>query len=139
MNIRFQNIIMMNSDYVETDQFGIGSDITLKGQIIKDNVSEISNIIIKMFNKFGGHCSSLESKWTQESIAAEGNLINMELTMRNLQLIPGDYFLECAIKDDKGELADNLVHFIEFSINPKYNNDRDNYGVIHIDYDWDIK
>ena len=136
MRVRFAQASLIDTDGNVKRDFRIGETLILKGKLECTEKLRPYNLIIKIFNRFGGHCTTIETKWDEIDFRKYGEVIPYRLCMQHMNLVPGEYFLECAIRDSNGELADNLTHFIDFGIGPKYNNERDNLGTVNVDYDW---
>lgn len=136
MKVRYEEAILTDESGAVKREYRIGETLCLKGKITCSGHLRPYNMIIKVFNRFGGHCTTIESKWDHFTFEEYGDAIPFKLTMRHMNLIPGEYYLECAIRDSNGELGDNLTHFIDFGVGPKYHNERDNLGTVNVDYDW---
>ena len=137
MKTRYETVLLTGMDGEEKTSFTIGEGISLKMEIVSDEPEEIGiNQIVKIFNRYGGHCVTHESCWQGDCFRKMGSRLSSELVIQDLRIIPGDYFLECAIRNDRGELTDNITHFIEFSVGPKFNTDRDNLGIVNQEFQW---
>lgn len=136
MSTRYEQIQLCTADLRENTTFHLSERMILKGSLASELPDAAVNLIIKIFNRFGGHASTLESKWLKDEFIPVSDRLNFQLTLDDIHLLPGDYYIECAIRNQKGELTDNLTHFLSFSIVPKYNDERDNLGVVYIDNKW---
>ena len=136
MRVRYFAASLTDEKGTEKKAFLIGETMILKGKLKCIGKLRPYNLIVKVFNRFGGHCTTIETKWDEIDFGNCGEIIPYYLCMQHMNLVPGEYYLECAIRDTNGELADNLTHFIDFEIGPKYNNERDNLGTVNVDYSW---
>ena len=139
LQIRFEKIELKDISERSQHSFQIGDSILLSMDLISEQEKPEVNVIIKLFNRFGGHCFSLESQWIENKFLCFDSHLHINLTIGKLYLIPGEYYLECAIRDSHHILTDNLLHFLDFSIVPKYDDERDNLGVLYVTPKWDIK
>lgn len=135
MRTRYRKVELCGEDGEKKTEFRIGDSIRIRGQIISEDQDAGACLIIKIFNRFGGHCATIESKWDFGMKKFQDSL-DFNLLLKSMRLVPGVYYIECAIRDRKHQLADNITHFMEFSVGPKYNDERDNLGVIYTDYEW---
>ncbi len=133
MNIRYDTVRLLDAQKKECYSFSIGDDIHISGSITSTNPDTKMNLIIKIFNRYGGHVSTLETRWEGDYYK---KISSFELALPNLMLVPGRYYIECAIRDENNYLTDNLMHFIDFTITPEYNDGRDNLGILYIDNTW---
>lgn len=138
MFVRFLEVSLCNAVGDPERDFHIGDDIQVKARLFSQEGRFPDNIVVKVFNQYGGHCLTTESKWEYpEGIRCDGE-IRFDLLLKKLNLMPGDYYLECIVFDDFEQVADNLTHFINFSVVPKYGTERDNLGVMYVEHTWNL-
>ncbi len=133
MSIRYKHIQLSDASEQESYKFNIGDSIHLSGEIISSHPDSKVNLIIKIFNRYGGHAATLESRWDGEYYK---QIKSFDLYLPELNLVPGEYYIECAIRDENNYLTDNLMHFLNFSILPTYDDGRDNLGILYIKENW---
>ena len=136
MKIRFASISILGNGGEEKHKFEIGEDFLIRFSLISKQKTGAVNLIFKVFNRYGGHCATMQSKWISDEFTPLEKAVNGYFFWENLQLTPGIYYIECAIRDSEYELCDNLTHFMEFTVEPLFNDERDNLGVIYVNGTW---
>ena len=136
MKTRFSSVRLCDSEGKEKLLFKPDEDYLIEATVVSEEENPEINVIVKIFNRYGGHCTTLESRWTENGFVPFHRELDFGLLLKKVPLMPGDYYIELAIRNGEHELTDQLLHFIEFTVGPKYNNGRDNLGVINISYKW---
>lgn len=136
MKIRYDQVRLFDASGRESYTYRPGDSITIRGTLVSEIPGTGVNMIIKIFNRFGGHAATIESRWTGQGYEKFGARLSFEIRLPALQLVQGDYYMEFAMRDENHLLTDNLTHFLLFSVGPKHNDERDNLGILYMDPVW---
>ena len=137
--VRFAEFTAEDADHRPCLEFGREDSLILSGRIVSDRPAVKANVVVKIFNKYGGHCATIESNWQYEENVRLLRETDFELTIAQLHLVQGYYYLDLLIYDEAGVICDCIDHCIDFTVVPLTGTGRDNLGVVSMDCGWSIR
>lgn len=130
-----ESVYFSNSEGHVQNVFPIYSDIIIHTEI--SSVSKMNDIVvgIAIYDEKGTNLSGPNSKQDGMIIAVLDGKKNIKITIKHIPFLQGTYFLTIALYDYScREAYDFLDKHYKFSIV----NDREEYGVVRLDCDWNI-
>lgn len=138
MEVRFTELVIKNLKRLPDQKFCSTDSLLLEGTLLANMQVLHANIVVKIFNRYGGHCLTLESSWDLKKDIILKGYSHISLLLKQLHLVPGIYYLDVLIYGSDGKIFDSILHYIEFTVEPLSGTSRDNLGVVEVDHVWKI-
>lgn len=138
MEVRFTKLVLKSTNRLPEQKFCSTDGLLLEGTMFADFQIPHANIVVKIFNRYGGHCLTLESNWDLKKDIILSGYSHISLLLKQLHLVPGIYYFDVLIYGSDGKIFDSILHYAEFTVEPLTGTARDNLGVVEVDHVWKI-
>lgn len=131
----FYTEIKVTNSQKETLVFETGGcmKIAMKYSSIQEGLK--GNFVVGITRNDWIYCYGATSKDTTGKLTDLKKNGEVNFNIETLNLLPGTYFLDVRIKDDDGELLDNVYSLVEFKVK---NTKIKEYGILSLTHNWEM-
>lgn len=133
-DVRISDITTFNTDMKQKTVFSTGDSIILKIAYSVKNRIEDATFGIAIYRSDGLHCYGVNTRIDQLDKFAIVEDGSCKLLLENVNLLPGEYYLDVAIESDVGIPVDYYREAHKIELYSTFND----VGVFRIDHKWSI-
>ena len=142
MKVRFRKVELQNLAGKPCELFRGRVSFTLDMHISADQPPKKADVEVNLYNKYGNHCFAANSLWKYGEHLEIGTDAHIKVQIKDTPLILGNYLIDLVLRDENGEVYDNLLHFLHFTVEPEnasdFDDTRKNLGMIVPQDSWNI-